>query len=215
VQPPGGTGGFGIFNVDPGNANRLFASHITATTVQMVLSSDGGASWAVNAPLNNLMTGGGTFRMISVRGPSDFTGFNGYVQPSLVAFDPSDTSTLIAGGVDSGIFLSRNGGASWTVVTDNSGAPNRPHIPRPRFAYFNHETCRVNIFVGTQGRGVWRLGLPVAPPSPQQVQECQRECTSERQECMAEVGQPGGPLASQCVQRFTRCRNRCQRPCGP
>lgn len=214
VQPPGNTGGFGIFNVDPGNANRLFASHITNTTVNMVQSTNGGASWTVNAALNNQLTGGGVFKMRTLRGASDFTGFNGYVQPTLIAQDPFDPNILIAGGADSGLFLSRNGGASWTVVTDNSGTATRPHIPRPRFAYFSHEDCRVNIFVGTQGRGVWRLSFTIPPtaPTPRQTQECLRECTAERNECMSEVGMPGGPLASQCVQRFNQCRTRCQQP---
>lgn len=213
VQPPGNTGGFGIFNVDPGNANRLFASHITNTTVDMVQSADGGLTWTVNAALNNQLTGGGVFKMRTVRGSSDFTGFNGYVQPTLIAQDPFDRNIMIAGGADSGVFLSRNGGATWTVVTDNSGTAARPHIPRPRFAYFSHEECRVDIYVGTQGRGVWRLSfnLPGITPTAEQIEACRRECAADRADCLSNLG-PGGPRPAQCVQLFNQCRARCTQP---
>ena len=157
VNPPGGVGGFGIFAVDPGNPNRLFASHLRPTGPQMILSTDGGATWVNNAALDNLMTGGGLFRYSNQRGPTSFTGFNGYVQPALVAYDPVDQNTLLAGGADSGIFLSTNGGVNWTVVTNNSGSSTNPHIPRPQFAYFDHEGLKNDIYIGTQGRGLWRL----------------------------------------------------------
>jgi hypothetical protein len=106
------------------------------------------------------MTGGGMFRYQTQRGPTAFTGFNGYPQPTLIAFDPADPNILAAGGADSGVFLSNNGGNSWTTVTDplNSSSSGRPHLPRPWFAYFDHDPAnRVRAFIGTQGRGVWRI----------------------------------------------------------
>ena len=66
----------------------------------------------------------------------------------LVAFDPSDGNTIVAGGADSGVFLSNDAGNIWTTLTDNSGASN-PHLPRPRYAYFDREGGLVNIYVGT------------------------------------------------------------------
>jgi photosystem II stability/assembly factor-like uncharacterized protein len=157
VPPPGGTGGFGIYDVHPTDPNRLFASHLTEDRVQMVLSTDGGSLWVNNAALDNLMSGAGTYRSFNRLGPTDFTEFGGYPQPSLVAFDPDDQDTLLAGGADSGLFLSTDRGANWTVITNNSGNAANPHIPRPRFAYFDHENGLVNVYIGTQGRGIWKL----------------------------------------------------------
>jgi hypothetical protein len=160
VLPPGGEGGFGIFDVNPTDPNRLFASHLIENRAQMVLSTDGGAIWVNNAALDTLMTGAGAYRIRNRRGPTDFTEFEGYPQPTLVAFDPDDQDVLLAGGADSGVFLSTDRGASWTVITNNSGNASNPHIPRPKFAYFDHESSRVNVYIGTQGRGVWKLNYP-------------------------------------------------------
>jgi len=41
-----------------------------------------------------------------------------YPQPTLVAFDPADPDILVAGGADSGVFISTNGGTRWQLVTD-------------------------------------------------------------------------------------------------
>lgn len=162
VNPPGGTGSFGVIKADPNNPNRIFASHINGNIVNMVLSTDGGANWTVLGALDSLMTGGGIFRYRNTRGPANFTSLSGYTQPTLVEFDPANSNILIAGGADSGIFLSTNAGLTWTVLTDNSGGTANPHIPRPRFAYFDHEAGDLNIYVGTQGRGVWRVQVPDA-----------------------------------------------------
>jgi len=167
VNPPGGTGGFGILTVDPNDPNHLFASHINGSTIHMVVSTNGGGSWTTLSALDNLMTGSGTYRYRNTSGPTDFTGFNGYVQPTLVAFDPQDRNTLLAGGADAGIFVSFDQGARWTVITDNSGGTANPHIPRPRFAYFDHEGATVNAYIGTQGRGVWRISYPFVGTTPQ------------------------------------------------
>ncbi|MEK6337088.1 MAG: choice-of-anchor D domain-containing protein [Acidobacteriota bacterium] len=166
VTPPGGVGGFGVFTVDSRDPNHLFASHLNGTTIHMITSNNGGATWTTHVNLDNLMTGGGTFRYRNTRGATDFTGFNGYPQPTLVAFDPADPNTLLAGGADSGLFLSTDHGARWTVITNNSGGSN-PHIPRPRFAYFDHQGVTVNVYVGTQGRGVWRISYPFVGSVPQ------------------------------------------------
>jgi hypothetical protein len=155
--------GIEIFAVDPTNPNRLYASHLSGPNgARMILSTDGGTTWQVDDDLTDLMDGDGTFRMQTQRGPTSFTGFGGYVQPSLIAFDPEDANYLVAGGRDSGIFVSKDGGRDWVVVSDplTSNASGIPHIPRPFFAYFDHEpTGTTTVFVGTQGRGVYRLRL--------------------------------------------------------
>ena len=133
----------------------------------MVFSTDSGTTWVNDASLDNAMTGGGAFRYQNRRGPTAFTGFGGYPQPTLVAFDPQDPNILVAGGADSGVFLSTDGGSSWTVITDpiSSGMSGKPHLPRPWFVQFDHEPAnRVKLYIGTQGRGVWRAEFE--PPQP-------------------------------------------------
>ena len=88
----------------------------------------------------------------------------GYPQPTLLAYDPENGNFLVAGGVDSGIFLSVDNGTNWSLVTDPNAA-GKPHLPRPRDAFFDHEpVTQLGIYLFTQGRGVWRLTfqLPTA-----------------------------------------------------
>jgi hypothetical protein len=127
----------------------------------MYSSADGGASWSPIPALDTLMTGSGAFAFRNTRGPSNFTGFSGYWQPSLVAFDPG-SSLVIAGGQDSGLFLSTDDGAAWSLISDpfTSDSSGVPHIPRPHYAYFDSDGAGTTaIYVGTQGRGVWRINL--------------------------------------------------------
>lgn len=158
IDPLGG-GGFGIFDVDPVDPERLYASNLSGSGPRMIHSEDGGLTWSNDPVLDRLMTGGGVFKYQNQRGPTDFTGFGGYPQPSLVAFDPEDPRRLVAGGRDSGVFLTTNGGRSWKLLTNpfKASRSRTPHLPRPWFANFDHDpTGKVNIYIGTQGRGVWK-----------------------------------------------------------
>lgn len=163
------TGGLGIVAVDPNNPNNLYASNLNAAGPQMVFSTDGGANWTNDAELDALMTANGTFRYQNQRGPSTNrggagAGFQGYPQPSLLAYDAENGQFLVAGGIDSGIFLSVDNGTNWSLVTSPNAA-GKPHLPRPRDAFFDHEpVTQLGIFLFTQGRGVWRLTfqLPTA-----------------------------------------------------
>lgn len=162
------TGGFGIFAVDPKNPNRLYASNLAAGGPKMVFSNDGGLTWTTDAQLDKMMTGNGFFKYQTASGPTSYFGFKGYVQPTLVAFDPGDSNVIVAGGRDSGVFLSTNAGKTWGLLTDpyNSNVSGVPHLPRPWFAYFDHEPATpTKVYIGTQGRGVWRLTLPTADVS--------------------------------------------------
>ncbi len=97
------------------------------------------------------------------RGPTAFLGFGRYWQPSLVAFDDA-SDTVVAGGQDSGIFLSLDDGSTWSLVSDpfTPGISGTPHLPRPWYAYFDSEGDINNVYIGTRGWGVWRLKLPMA-----------------------------------------------------
>jgi uncharacterized repeat protein (TIGR01451 family) len=162
----GQTGGVNIFAADPADPNRLYACNTAPSGPRMVFSTDGGLTWNRDLQLDSLMTGGGIFRYRNQRGPTDFTGFAGYLEPSLLAFDPENPRLVVAGGRDSGVFLSYDGGGSWVLLTDpfTPGVSGIPHLPRPRFAYFDHDSAdgKVRIYIGTQGRGVWRIIPPLA-----------------------------------------------------
>lgn len=160
--PMPGIVGFGVFAVDPNDPQRLIASHLGATTgPEMVMTWNGGTTWSRLAALDALMTGSGTFKYLNQTGPRAFTALGGYPQPTLVAFDRSDADVLVAGGADSGVFISTNGGTRWQLVTDpiSPGTSGVPHIPRPYYAHFDHDSPGgdINLYLGTRGRGVWRL----------------------------------------------------------
>jgi hypothetical protein len=163
-----GAGRFGVYAVDPNNPDRIIASDLGGTSgPEMVFTNDVGATWSAIPQLDNLMTGGGIFKYQTTRGPTRFTGFGGYPQPTLVAFDPFDSNIVIAAGADSGVFISVDNGASWELVTDpiNPGVSGTPHIPRARYAHFDHdEPNLVKVYLGTQGRGQWRIAFSEKPP---------------------------------------------------
>ena len=81
------------------------------------------------------------------------------LQPVSVAIDPVDPSILVAGGRESGVFLSSDGGQSWAVLTDPFGTSSIPHLPRPFFAHFDHEAGETRVYIGSVGRGAWRIEL--------------------------------------------------------
>jgi photosystem II stability/assembly factor-like uncharacterized protein len=174
VPAPAGGGGFGLYAVDPADPDRLIASHLGgAGGPRMVLTRNGGTTWTALPALDLAITGGGAFRFQN----------SSYAQPTLLAFDGTDGDLVVAGGADSGLFLSTNGGTRWERLTD----PDDPvgsgsaHIPRPRYAHFDHDPPGddVNLFVGTQGRGAWRLTFTKTP--------------------MPEIQVPGLELADACV----------------
>jgi len=167
VRP--GAGQLGVYAVDRNDPNRIFASDLGGTAgPQMVLTRDGGATWQTLPALDALMTGGGAFRYRNTLGPTGFTNFNGYPQPTLVAIDPDPSlhgNVLVAAGADSGVFVSVDGGASWTRLTDPPGFQTACslHVPRARYAHFDHDTAdRIRVYLGTQGRGMWRLTIPAS-----------------------------------------------------
>jgi len=162
VLPPGRIGGYGAYDVDPNNPNRIIAVNGRPDMdPQMILTTSGGQEWNVLTTLDNLMTGGVEFRYKNRRGPDLGLLFHGYVQPTLVAFDPTNPRIIVAGAADAGVFVSTDGGTGWTLVTDPLGTdPTTPHIPRPRAAYFDHEPAdTVNIYLASQGHGVVRIRL--------------------------------------------------------
>jgi hypothetical protein len=72
-------------------------------------------------------------------------------QPRAIAFDPSG-QTIIVGTADAGIFASTDGGKTWTEV------PGSEQIPRAAGFFFDQHTGA--IYVGSEGRGLWRITIP-------------------------------------------------------
>jgi hypothetical protein len=167
VPNPGTSGAFGVFGVDRNDPQHIIASHLGGPGgPRMVITRDGGTTWNPIPALDVMMTGSGRFPYANVSGPTVVPGgasmqLNGYAQPTLVAFDPSDADIVVAAGADSGVFLSTNGGTRWQRVTDPTapGTSGTPHVPRPFYAHFDHGPAGgdINLFLGTRGRGAWRL----------------------------------------------------------
>jgi len=162
IKRPGG-GQFGVYDVDPTDARRIIASDLGSSgDPEMVMTVDSGRNWSRLTELDRLMSGNGVFRYRTRLGPTRWTSFEGYPQPTLISFDPVNPDIIIAGAADSGVFLSMNSAARWKLITDpnNPGTSGTPHIPRPRYVHFDHdEKDQLKIYLGTQGRGQWRITL--------------------------------------------------------
>lgn len=176
---PPGIGSVNTYDVDPNDGNRIIISGINSTTnnFEMWITRNFGGSWTPLPQLNNLMvgatpgagpifvnrpdqgmnTGGGTFS------------FGAYWQPSLLKFNPLDPTTIIAGGVDSGVFLSLDDGNNWQLISNPvNPTSNSPHIPRPLDAYFSPgrfsaSTNAFDVWVATRGAGIHKVVVERRP----------------------------------------------------
>ena len=128
---------------------------------------DGGAAWTRDRGLENLMKGNGAFGLQS-QNSSQYHPyqFGRTFQPSVLAIHPTNPQMIAAGGLDSGLFLSTDGGTSWRLLDDplgqglthlgnNFGSDTIPHLSRPRFVHFNGNT----LYVAGQGRGLWQIDV--------------------------------------------------------
>jgi len=148
---------FGAFGVNPTDPNHIVANDLAGATPVMVQTTNGGTSWTTLPQLDQMLTGNGDFVM---QVQSGATG-GGYAQASLVVINPGDRNMIVAGGQDSGVFLTVNGGTNWHLLSDpRTNNALRPHISRPLYAYFESIGIgRSNIYIGARGRGAWRIGV--------------------------------------------------------
>ena len=96
----------------------------------MVFSTDGGTNWTNDPELDTLMTANGVFRYQNQRGPrrtAAAPGRTSRATPSRACSPttPENGNFLVAGGVDSGIFLSVDGGTNWSLVTTRTRPASR------------------------------------------------------------------------------------------
>ena len=161
---------FTVFAVDPNDEDHIIAADRSAggNTIEMVRTTDGGTIWTNLTNLDALMIGSGQFLTRPSFSPVRFATGGNYFQPSLVAISPDDPDMIVAGGHDSGVFLSLDAGANWTLLTDPLGIdPARPHVSRPLYAHFEPvEDGRFLLYVGTRGKGVWRMTIDDAARDP-------------------------------------------------
>jgi uncharacterized repeat protein (TIGR01451 family) len=161
--------GVSMFGVDPNNPQRLYASVVGVGTPRIFRTETGGATaadWVLDRELTELMHGRGAF-VAQPQNVSD--GVFPLVQPTLIAFDPENPNIIVAGGRESGVFISSDAGESWAVLTDPFGTSSIPHLPRPFFAHFDHEAGKTRVYIGSVGRGVWRIELANADLSVDKI----------------------------------------------
>src|SRR5262249_29181707 len=113
-----GATGITVFGADHSDPMRLYASALTALGPAVFRSNDGGTKWVADPGLDALMTGKGAFVYQSKHGPADFpfpNALTGYPQPTLFAFDPDPMhkDVIVAGGADSGLFITTDNGVNW------------------------------------------------------------------------------------------------------
>jgi hypothetical protein len=168
---PAGIANATVWDVDPNDGTRLVIAGITAAfpqTFQIWFTANFGTNWTRLNALENLMlgttAGGPTFVNRATQGKNTVFGF-GYWQPTLLKFNPIAPTTLVAGAMDSGVFVSLDNGTNWQLVTNPTTPTSAsPHVPRPVFAYFSPgrfaaSTSAFDVWVGTTGEGVMKVVL--------------------------------------------------------
>jgi photosystem II stability/assembly factor-like uncharacterized protein len=143
-----------VYAVSPVDPNFLYVSDIGAR--EMLFSHDGGASWTVDHTLTDLITHHGQFQFTAPFAEPEPCGTPcvntfPYGQVTSIGFDPTG-QTIMVGTWTAGIFASFDAGAHWREI------PGSEQIPRADGFFFNERTGA--IYVGSTGRGVWRIDVP-------------------------------------------------------
>ena len=131
------------YNVDPSNPLRLYTVD-RAGGASAKFSTDGGQTWTKDPGLTSITTRGGVYPFVTAFGPN----VNSF------GFDPA-SNTVLAGTQFSGIYASSDGGVTWTQL------PGSQQIPRVLGFFFDTRNPGT-VYVGSQGRGTWKIHLPQA-----------------------------------------------------
>jgi hypothetical protein len=127
-----------VFAADPNDYHHLYA--IDSVQRLVVSSTDAGVTWKPETVLTNLITAGR---------PSSLVDSIGNSQVHVFALDPGNSSHILVGTDSAGIFASANGGQTWSPL------PNTTRARAITSFFFDDRTS--TIFVGTYGRGLWKL----------------------------------------------------------
>jgi hypothetical protein len=134
-----------------------------AINERMMETGDGGHTWVEMKQLNSLVTNGG---QLNFRGRVFFSQFppwwatgpvSAITQASAISFCPDNSKTVAVGTVQSGIFISSDGGKdqTWTKV---------PGSERVTLISALHWRKADDLIVSTYGRGLWRVRFNVVIP---------------------------------------------------
>lgn len=137
----GGSGGFlsnSVVAVNPSNPNHLLACEVN--TGRLKVSNNGGHKWSEVTNFTNTYTDSGRYALKSANGSFGIWS---------IEFSPFDPQIVLLGTVARGVFISRDGGATWSrlnadgmfMVTD-----------------FYWKNAR-EVFVSTYGRGLFRIAF--------------------------------------------------------
>jgi hypothetical protein len=128
-----------VFSADPNDFTHLYA--VDNVQQFVAVSHDAGETWREDIGLTNLVKAGGTPMTDSI----------GNSQVHVFAFDPNNSMHILVGTDQAGIFASANGGTTWSAVPNTSRATSITSF------FFDDRTN--TIYVGTYGRGLWKLTL--------------------------------------------------------
>jgi hypothetical protein len=176
IPLPDGISTVTVYDADPNDGRRIIISGIENETnnFQIWMTVDLGAHWTHLTKLENEMLrtnadGVSVFENHTTQGPTEFEGFGTYWQPSMIQFDPLNSTTIVAGAMDSGVFLSLDDGANWQIINDPTNPTSAsPPIPRPLYAHFspgrfNANTAAFDVWVGARGAGVRKVVIDQTP----------------------------------------------------
>jgi hypothetical protein len=177
LQLPPNIGTVLAWDVDPTDGTHIILAGVNSLTngSEIWITQNFGGSWT---QVNNLQTqmangGGGSPAFVNQSTLGRTTGnlsFGTYWQPSLLKFDPLDPSTIVAGSIDAGVYISLNNAGSWTIITNPLNPTSAsPNITVPIFAYFspgrfNAQTDSFDVWVGTRGSGVHKAVIEFPAP---------------------------------------------------
>jgi uncharacterized repeat protein (TIGR01451 family) len=128
------------FDAEPANPNRLYAYDASQGLMRSI---NGGASWTLDAAATTLARNGTQFKLGSSIG--------GLV--TSIAFD-GNSDAIMVGTATRGLIGSIDNGQTWFNVRGGE------ILPRARGFFFDERVG--TIYVGTRGRGMWRIDIPEA-----------------------------------------------------
>ena len=135
-----GLGNPTTFDAEPANPNRLYAFDANQGLMRSI---NGGASWTLDAAATTLARNGTQFKLASSIG--------GLV--TSIAFD-GNSDAIMVGTATRGLLGTINNGQTWFNVRGGE------ILPRARGFFFDERVG--TIYVGTRGRGMWRIDVPEA-----------------------------------------------------